>query len=121
MKKIFYAIFALVACLTLTQCNPNDYLNVSSPDKSDDVFVTSTVSETFKTLSYCYGSFKGIAGGGNYNWNDSASDCEYYPEYNSNNGRIGYLRPKEAGADTYILVDGQTLAGPERVGINSRE
>ena len=99
MKKIFYAIFALVACLTLTQCNPNDYLNVSSPDKSDDVFVTSTVSETFKTLSYCYGSFKGIAGGGNYNWNDSASDCEYYPEYNSNNGRIGYLRPKEAGAD----------------------
>ncbi len=99
MKKIFYAIIALAGCIALTQCKSADFLSVSSPDKSDDVFVTSTVSETFKTLAYCYGTYKSVAGGGNYNWNDSASDCEYYPEYMSNNGRIGYLRPKEAGAD----------------------
>ena len=99
MKKIFYAISALAACIALTQCKSADYLGVSSPDKSDDAFVTSTVSETFKTLAYCYGTYKSVAGGGNYNWNDSASDAEYYPEYMSNNGRIGYLRPKEAGAD----------------------
>ena len=61
--------------------------------------MTSTVSETFKTLAYCYGTYKGVAGGGNYNWNDAASDAEYYPEYMSNNGRIGFLRPQEAGAD----------------------
>ena len=61
--------------------------------------MTSTVSETFKTLAYCYGTYKSVAGGGNYNWNDAASDAEYYPEYMSNNGRIGYLRPQEAGAD----------------------
>ena len=99
MKKIFYAIIALAGCIALTQCKSADYLGVSSPDKSDDTFVTSTVSETFKTLAYCYGTYKGVAGGGNYNWNDSASDAEYYPEYMSNNGRIGYLRPKEAGVD----------------------
>ncbi|MBO5546394.1 MAG: RagB/SusD family nutrient uptake outer membrane protein [Bacteroidales bacterium] len=99
MKKILYAITALAACLALSQCKSADYLSVSSPDKSDDAFVTSTVSETFKTLAYCYGTYKGVAGGGNYNWNDAASDAEYYPEYMSNNGRIGYLRPQEAGAD----------------------
>ena len=97
MKKILYAFIALAGCLTLTQCK--DYLSVSSPNKSDDEFVTSSVSETFKTLAYCYGQYRSVAGGGNYNWNDSASDCEYYPEYNSNNGRIGYLRPSEAGVD----------------------
>jgi len=99
MKKIFYAISALAACIALTQCKSESYLSVSTPDKSDDTFVTSTVSETFKTLAYCYGTYKGVAGGGNYNWNDAASDAEYYPEYMSNNGRIGFLRPKEAGAD----------------------
>ncbi len=99
MKKILYAITALAACLALSQCKSADYLSVNSPDKSDDAFVTSTVSETFKTLAYCYGTYKSVAGGGNYNWNDAASDAEYYPEYMSNNGRIGYLRPQEAGAD----------------------
>ena len=77
MKKILYTLAALALCLTLTQCK-SDYLGVSSPDKSDDEFVTSSVSEAFKTLSYCYATYRGVAGGGNYNWND-VSDCEYYP------------------------------------------
>ena len=91
MKKILYAIAALAACFTLNQCKPNEYLSVPQPDKMDNEFVTSSVSETFKTLSYCYRTYLSVAGGGNYNWNDSASDAEYYPEYNSGNGRVGYL------------------------------
>ena len=91
MKKILYAIAALAVCFTLSQCKPNEYLSVPQPDKMDNEFVTSSVSETFKTLSYCYRTYLSVAGGGNYNWNDSASDAEYYPEYNSGNGRIGYL------------------------------
>ena len=91
MKKILYAIAALAVCFTLSQCKPNEYLSVPQPDKMDNEFVTSSVSETFKTLSYCYRTYLSVAGGGNYNWNDSASDAEYYPEYNSGNGRVGYL------------------------------
>lgn len=96
MKKIF-SFIALAACTVLfTQCQ--NYLSVSSPDKSDDVFVTSSVSETFKTLAYCYGTNRSVAGGGNYNWND-VSEVEYYPEATSNNGRIGYLQPTGAKAN----------------------
>ena len=120
MKKIFYTLSVLAGCVVFTQCNPSEYLSVKSPDKSDNEFVTSSVSETFKTLAYCYGSYRSVAGGGNYNWNDSASDAEYYPEYNSNNGRIGYLRPSECGVDNKssqfnklysILARGARVAG----------
>lgn len=100
MKKILYSIIALVACLFLTQCKSADYLGVSSPAQTDDAFVTSTPAETFKTLAYCYGTYRSVAGGGNYNWNDPCSDAEYYPEYNSGNGRIGYLQPTAASVDT---------------------
>ena len=97
MKKILYSFVALAVCLSLTQCD--NFLSVSSPNKSGDEFVTSSVSETYKTLSYCYGVYRGVAGGGNYNWNDSASDAEYYPEATSNNGRIGYLQPTSVGVN----------------------
>ena len=90
MKKILYTTLALAAALLLTCCQTN-YLSVSSPNKMDDTFVTSSVSESFKTLSQCYRTILSVSGGGNYNWNDSESDCEYYPEYNSGNGRCGYL------------------------------
>ncbi len=90
MKKILYTTLALAAALLLTCCQTN-YLSVSSPNKMDDTFVTSSVSESFKTLSQCYRTALSLAGGGNYNWNDSQSDCEYYPEYNSGNGRVGFL------------------------------
>lgn len=100
MKKILYSIIALVACLFLTQCKSGDYLGVSSPAQTDDAFVTSTPAETFKTLAFCYGTYRSVAGGGNYNWNDPCSDAEYYPEYNSGNGRIGYLQPTAATVDT---------------------
>ncbi len=98
MKKILYAIALLAGSILLTNCNQEEYLSVSSPDKSDDAFVTSSVNETFKTLAYCYGTYRSVAGGGNYNWND-VGEIEYYPEATSNNGRIGYLRPAECGVD----------------------
>ena len=91
MKKTLYAVLALAACVTLTQCKSDSFLSVSSPNKMDDEFVTSSVSETFKTLSMCYRTALSLSGGGNYNWNDSQTDCEYYPEYNSGNGRTGFL------------------------------
>lgn len=97
MKKIIYAILTFsTACALITSCNHNDYLSVSSPAKADDDFVTTSVSETFKTLAYCYATYRGVAAGGNYNWNDPCTDVEYYPEYNSGNGRLGFLQAETA-------------------------
>lgn len=99
MKNIYRALYGLSAILLLSQCDQDEFLSVSSPDKTDDVFVTSTPKETLKCIEYCYNRLRSNAGGGNYNWNDSQSDAEYYPEYNSNNGRIGYLHPEQSGVD----------------------
>ena len=99
MENIKYmAAAALGLCLLTTSCK--DYLDVDAPANTDDSFVTSTVAETWKTMSWCYAYYTGtVAGGGNYNWNDPCSDCDYYPEYNSANGRIGYLHT-EVSVDT---------------------
>lgn len=97
MKKIYFAIIALAGCVLLTQCK--DYLAVTSPAQLNDEFVTSTVSETFKTLANCYDILTGVSGGGNYNWNDPVSDAEYYPEGNSGNCRTGVLQPTATKAD----------------------
>jgi len=99
MKKILYFAIALGAAMCLAGCNAEDYLGVKSPAQTDNDFVTSTVDETFKTLVWCYGKYRGVAGGGNYNWNDPCTDAEYYPEYNSGNGRIGYLQPTGTTVD----------------------
>ena len=99
MENIKYmAAAAFGLCLLTTSCK--DYLDVDAPANTDDSFVTSTVAETWKTMSWCYAYYTGtVAGGGNYNWNDPCSDCDYYPEYNSANGRIGYLHT-EVSVDT---------------------
>lgn len=99
MKSIKHIAIAFGIGLLATSCS--DYLNVDAPANTDDEFVTSTVEETWKALSWAYADYTRIvAGGGNYNWNDPCSDCDYYPEYNSANGRIGYLRSSEASVDT---------------------
>ena len=100
MKSIKYlAAAACGLCLLTTSCK--EYLDVDAPANTDDSFVTSTVAETWKTMSWCYAYYTGtVAGGGNYNWNDPCSDCDYYPEYNSGNGRVGYMRPAEVSVDT---------------------
>jgi hypothetical protein len=70
--------------MTFTQCQ--DYLNTSSPSNVDDYFVTSTPSETFKTLSWCYANYRQNCIMGTYRWNDPVgSDAEMYPEQSSSN------------------------------------
>lgn len=99
MKSFKYLAVAFGLGLLTASCS--DYLDVDAPANTDDNFVTSTVDETWKALSWAYANYtNSVAGGGNYNWNDPCSDCDYYPEYNSSNGRIGYLRPAEASVDT---------------------
>lgn len=110
----------LIAALgvSMAQCG-DDYLDVSSPGNTDNSFVTSTPSETFKTLSWCYGNYRhNIVAGGNYNWEDGTSDVEYYPEYNSPNNVIGKLHPENAtitGKQTQFNELYQTLARAKRV------
>ena len=114
MKKILYGFLALLACVSLTRCKTNDFLSVSSPNKMDDSFVTYSVSETFKTLAISYRTMLSVAGGGNYNWNDSASDVEYYPEYNSGNGRVGYLDVEGTPVDQASGLYGNLFVITER-------
>lgn len=84
MKNIIYYIIALALSLSFVQCS--DYLDTSSPSNTDDDFVTSTPSETLKTLSWCYGNYRQNCAISLYNWNDPiGSDAEMYPEANSTN------------------------------------
>lgn len=99
MKTLYRAFMGLGAIMLLSQCDADEFLNVTSPDKTDNAFVTSTVTEATKCIEYCYNRLRSNAGGGNYNWNDSQSDAEYYPENGSNNGSIGYLHPEVTGVD----------------------
>ena len=94
MKTIYKSILGvLLIGSVLTSCS--DYLDVESPAKTDDTFVTSTTAETFKALSWAYAEYRqNCAAGGNYNWEDVTSDAEYYPEYNSPNNTIGMLMPE---------------------------
>lgn len=93
MKKIYNAMLGACAIMLFAQCNQDEFLTVSSPDKTDNEFVTSTVNEALKCVYYCYNRLRSNAGGGNYNWNDCQSDAEYYPEKGSGNGMIGFLLP----------------------------
>ena len=95
MKTIYKSIIgALVFGSALVSCS--DYLEVSSPAKTDDAFVTSSVDETFKVLSWAYAEYRqNAASGGNYHWEDCTSDAEYYPEFNSSNNTIGMLFAEE--------------------------
>lgn len=117
MKRILKSMLAVALCISFAQCE--DYLNVSSPSNSDDDFVTSSTTETFKTLSWIYAEYRGnAASGGNYNYEDCTSDAEYYPEYNSANNIIGMLRPNEvviSGKQTQFNSLYNTVARAARV------
>ena len=95
MKTIYQTIFGMLLIgSALVSCS--DYLDVESPAKNDDTFVTSSTDETFKALSWAYAEYRqNCAGGANYHWEDVTSDAEYYPEYNSPNNTIGMLMPEE--------------------------
>jgi hypothetical protein len=104
MKSLKY-ITAVALCLTFTQCK-KDYLTVTSPSNVNDSFVTTTPSETFKTLSWCYANYRQNCVMGSYRWNDPVgSDAEYYPEDGSTNNLNGILRsdllPVDASKDGF--------------------
>ena len=73
MNNIKYYL-AMVCSAGLLMSSCDDYLDVDAPANTDDTFVTSTVDETWKTMSWFYAYYTGtVAGGGNYNWNDLRS------------------------------------------------
>src|SRR6516225_963555 len=92
-RLIKYITTTIVLCLTFTQCQ--DYLNTTSPSNVDDTFVTSTPSETFKTLSWCYANYRQNCIMGTYRWNDPiGSDAEVYQEANSSNNINAICKPE---------------------------
>lgn len=97
MNKIIKILFALVYCVMFTQCS--DYLETSSPSNTDDEFVTSSPTETFKILSRGYAIYRESCTLG-YNWNDHfCSDIEYFPENNSSNNVNAKLIPEQVPCD----------------------
>src|SRR4029079_18940258 len=92
MKRLINYIAAVTLCVTFTQCK-KDFLSTSSPSTVDDNFVTSTPSETYKTLSWCYANYRQNYIMGTYRWNDPiGSDAEMYPEDGSSNNLNAILR-----------------------------
>ena len=99
MKKIITYISAFVLSITFIQCE--DYLSTSSPSNTDDEFVTSTISETFKTLSWCYANYRQNCVTGLYAYNDPVgSDAEMYPEANSTNNINATMHPENLTINT---------------------
>lgn len=93
MNKILKYFSVLALCCPFAACS--DYLDTSTPENADDSFVTSTASETFKILSWCYAEYRQDCVMGVYRWNDPiGSDSEYYPEIGSLNNANARLQPE---------------------------
>src|SRR5215831_10188926 len=93
MEKFKKYAAIIVVCIIFTQCKKS-FLNVSSPSNVDDNFVTSTPTETFKTLSWAYSNYRQNCIMGTYRWNDPiGSDAEMYPEQSSSNDLDAIGRP----------------------------
>ena len=93
MNKLVTYISALALCCSFAQCS--DYLNTSSPENTGDEFVTSSTSETFKILSWCYANYRQNCIMGAYRWNAPiGSDSEIYPEIGSLNNANARLLPE---------------------------
>ncbi|MEI8097254.1 MAG: RagB/SusD family nutrient uptake outer membrane protein [Sediminibacterium sp.] len=116
MKPYIKYITAISFCFLFTQCK-KDFLEVSSPSSVDDNFVTTTPSETFKSLSWCYANYRQSCVMGTYRWNDPVgSDAEYYPEDGSTNninaiGRSDLLGVDAAAGGFNALFQTLALAG----------
>lgn len=94
MRRLIKYIAAMILCIPFTQCQ--QYLDTSSPSNVGDDFVTSTTSETFKTLSWCYANYRQSCIMGVYRWNDPiGSDAEMYPESSSSNNIGAILQPDQ--------------------------
>src|SRR5215468_2368183 len=99
MKKFLKYITAFAICIIVMQCKKS-YLDASSPSNVDDNFVTSTPTETFKTLSWGYANYRQNCIMGTYRWNDPiGSDAEMYPEQSSSNNLDAIGRPDQLPID----------------------
>jgi starch-binding outer membrane protein, SusD/RagB family len=99
MKTYIKYIAAVALCLSFTQCK-KDFLNATSPSSVDDNFVTSTTTETFKSLSWCYANYRQNCIMSSYRWNDPVgSDAEYYPEDGSSNNLNAQLKTEQLPVD----------------------
>ena len=98
MKNKIKYLSALILVLMFVQCS--DYLDTSSSSDVDDEFVTSSTSEAFKVMSWCYAEYRQKCIMGSYRWNDHfGSDSEYYPESGSANNLNARLMPEELTVD----------------------
>ncbi len=94
MKYLLKYIAVIALTCSLASCS--DYLNTSSPENTDDEFVTSTLAETRKVLSWAYANYRQSCLMGAYAWNDPVgSDTEYYPEQGSANNANARLKPQQ--------------------------
>jgi len=94
MRNIAIYMSAIALCFSFMQCG--DYLDTESPENADDEFVTSSTSETFKVLSWCYAQYRQQGIEGAYLWNDPiGSDSEIYPEHGSLNNANARLQPEQ--------------------------
>ena len=92
--KYFKYISVIAFAVLLAGCS--DYLDTSSPENADDEFVTSTISEATKTMSWAYGLYRNGCLMGVYNWNDPVgSDAEHYPEQGSANNANARLKAEQ--------------------------
>jgi len=99
MKSSIKYIAAAALCFFFTECKKG-YLNVTSPSSVDDSFVTSTTTETFKSLSWCYANYRQNCIMSSYRWNDPVgSDAEYYPEDGSTNNLNAQLKTDQLPVD----------------------
>jgi len=99
MKTYIKYIAGLALCLSFTECKKS-FLDVTSPSSTDDAFVTTTTTETFKSLSWCYGNYRQNCVMGVYRWNDPVgSDAEYYPEDGSTNNLNAIGRSDQLSVD----------------------
>ncbi len=99
MKRLINYLALITLCIIFTQCKKN-FLEVTSPSNVDDNFVTSTPSQTFETLSWCYANYRQNCIMGTYRWNDPiGSDAEMYPEQNSSNNLNAILHPELIAID----------------------
>jgi len=118
MKKYIKYLLGLALCLSFTECKKS-FLDVTSPSSVDDNFVTTTTTETFKSLSWCYANYRQNCIMGVYRWNDPVgSDAEYYPEDGSTNNLNAIGRSDQLSVD--IVAQGfnglyQTLALADRL------
>jgi hypothetical protein len=99
MKTYIKYIAAVALCLCFTNCKKS-FLDTTSPSSVDDAFVTTTTTETFKGLSWCYANYRQTSIMGIYRWNDPVgSDAEYYPEDGSSNNLNAQGRSDQLGVD----------------------